>query len=38
MTARIVHCPAPGAFPAVELFETQIAPLVNCEQPPRFRF
>ncbi len=38
MTARIVTCTAPGAFHAVDLFETVIDPLVNAEQPPRFRF
>src|SRR4051812_47570242 len=38
MTARLITCTAPGAFASVELFETVIAPLVNCERPPRFRF
>ena len=38
MTAKVVHCAAPGAFRTVELFETVLAPLVNAEQPPRFRF
>ena len=38
MTAKIVTCTAPGAFRTVELFETLLAPLVNCEQPSRFRF
>jgi len=38
MTARLVTCTAPGAFASVELFETVIDPLVNCERPPRFRF
>jgi protein-L-isoaspartate(D-aspartate) O-methyltransferase len=38
MTAKIVTCAAPGAFRAVELFETLLAPLVNCEQPSRFTF
>jgi len=38
MTATIVTCSAPGAFRATELFETLLAPLANCEQPPRFRF
>ena len=38
MTARIVTCTAPGAFHAVDLFETVIDPLVNAEQPARFRF
>ena len=38
MTARLVMCSAPGAFGTTTLFETVIAPLVNAEQPPRFRF
>ena len=38
MTARLVTCTAPGAFHAVDLFETVIDPLVNAEQCPRFRF
>jgi protein-L-isoaspartate(D-aspartate) O-methyltransferase len=38
MTAKIVHCSAPGAFRTVELFETILAPLANAEQPSRFRF
>jgi len=38
MVARLVTCSAPGAFRAVELFDTLLAPLVNAEQPPRFRF
>ena len=38
MTAKLVTCTAPGAFRTAELFETLLAPLVNCEQPPRFRF
>ena len=38
MTARLVTCTAPGAFHAVDLFETVIDPLVNAEQRPRFRF
>ena len=38
MTAKIVHCGAPGAFRTVELFETVLAPLLNAEQPARFRF
>jgi protein-L-isoaspartate(D-aspartate) O-methyltransferase len=38
MTARLVTCTAPGAWRAVELFETLLAPLANCEQPSRFRF
>ena len=38
MTARLVTCSAPGAWRSADLFETVIAPLVNCEQPSRFRF
>jgi protein-L-isoaspartate(D-aspartate) O-methyltransferase len=38
MKARFVTCAAPGAFRSVDLFETVIRPLVNAEQPPRFRF
>jgi protein-L-isoaspartate(D-aspartate) O-methyltransferase len=36
MTAKIITCTAPGAFHTVELFETLLAPLANCEQPRRF--
>jgi len=38
MSARLITCTAPGAYATVELFETVIDPLVNCERPPRFRF
>ena len=38
MVARLVTCTAPGAFRTVDLFDTLLAPLVNAEQPPRFRF
>jgi protein-L-isoaspartate(D-aspartate) O-methyltransferase len=38
MTAKIFHCAAPGAFRTAELFETMLAPLVNCVRPARFRF
>jgi protein-L-isoaspartate(D-aspartate) O-methyltransferase len=38
MSARLVTCPAPGAFHSLDLFETVVAPLVNAERPPRFRF
>ena len=38
MTARLVTCTAPGAFHAVDLFETVLDPLANAEQRPRFRF
>ena len=38
MTAKIFSCSAPGDYRTVELFETLLAPLANCEQPSRFRF
>jgi protein-L-isoaspartate(D-aspartate) O-methyltransferase len=38
MRARLVVCSAPGAWRSTDLFETVIAPLVNAERPPRFRF
>ena len=38
MSARLVVCTAPGAYHSTALFETVLAPLVNAEQPPRFRF
>jgi protein-L-isoaspartate(D-aspartate) O-methyltransferase len=38
MTAQLVHCVAAGAFRTVDLFETVLAPLQNCEQPSKFRF
>src|SRR5688572_8794786 len=38
MRARLVVCSAPGAWRSTDLFETVIAPLVNAEHPPRFRF
>ena len=38
MVARLMTCTAPGACGSVDLFETQLAPLVNCLQPDRFRF
>jgi len=38
MSARLVVCTAPGAYHSTDLFETVLAPLVNAEQPPRFRF
>jgi protein-L-isoaspartate(D-aspartate) O-methyltransferase len=38
MSARLVTCSAPGACRSTDLFETVIAPLVNAEHPPRFRF
>jgi protein-L-isoaspartate(D-aspartate) O-methyltransferase len=38
MCARLVTCVAPGEYRSVDLFETVVAPLLNCEQPARFRF
>jgi protein-L-isoaspartate(D-aspartate) O-methyltransferase len=38
MSAQLVVCTAPGAYHSTDLFETVIAPLVNAEQPSRFRF
>jgi protein-L-isoaspartate(D-aspartate) O-methyltransferase len=38
MTAKIIACSAPGALHTVELFETLLAPLANCEQASRFSF
>jgi protein-L-isoaspartate(D-aspartate) O-methyltransferase len=38
MAARLVVCTAPGTFHNTDLFETVLAPLVNCEHPARFRF
>ena len=38
MAARLVTCTAPGAYGSADLFETVIAPLVNAEHPPRFKF
>ncbi|MDX1376963.1 MAG: protein-L-isoaspartate O-methyltransferase [Burkholderiales bacterium] len=38
MTAQLVTAVTPGSFRSVGLFETVLAPLVNCERPPRFRF
>ena len=38
MTAKIITCTTPGALRTVELFETLLAPLANCEQPSRFTF
>ncbi len=38
MSARLVICTGPGAFHSLDLFETVVAPLVNAERPPRFRF
>ncbi|HSA89345.1 MAG TPA: protein-L-isoaspartate O-methyltransferase [Burkholderiales bacterium] len=38
MTARMVTAASAGAWHSTDLFETVIAPLVNAERPPRFRF
>ena len=38
MTAQLVTRLAPESFRTTGLFETVLAPLENCEQPPRFRF
>ena len=38
MAAKIITCTAPGALRSVELFETLLAPLVNCARPSRFAF
>jgi protein-L-isoaspartate(D-aspartate) O-methyltransferase len=38
MSAKIATCTASGALRSIELFETLLAPLVNCEQPSRFTF
>jgi len=40
MTARIYTCATgtSGTFRTVELFETLLAPLANCERPSRFTF
>ena len=38
MKARLITCVAPGTYRGVDAFETVLAPLVNAEQPPRFRF
>ena len=38
MAARICTRVAQGAVRSVDIFETVIAPLANCAQPPRFKF
>ena len=38
MTAKLITCTAPGAYNSTDLFETVLAPLINCERPPGFRF
>ena len=38
MAAKLITCVAEGSFNSVDLFETVIKPLQNCEQPERFEF
>jgi protein-L-isoaspartate(D-aspartate) O-methyltransferase len=38
MVARLITCTAPGTYATVDMFDTVLAPLVNAEQAPRFRF
>jgi len=38
MKAMLIQQAARGSFQQVELFETLVKPLINAEQPPRFRF
>ena len=38
MTAQLITSVPAGTFRSTGLFETVLAPLANCEQPPRFRF
>jgi len=38
MVAQLITCTAPGAYGTASLFDTVLAPLVNAERPPRFRF
>jgi protein-L-isoaspartate(D-aspartate) O-methyltransferase len=38
MAATLVTCTAPGACASVALFDTVLAPLVNAERPPQFKF
>ena len=38
MTARLVTASETGAWTSTDLFETLLAPLVNAEHAPRFRF
>jgi len=38
MAARLFTCAAPGVIQTVDLFETLLAPLANCERPSRFSF
>ena len=38
MAARLISKASDGALASVTLFETNLAPLVNAAQPPRFKF
>jgi protein-L-isoaspartate(D-aspartate) O-methyltransferase len=38
MSAKLVTCVSGGTYNAVDLFETVLRPLQNCEQPERFEF
>jgi len=38
MSAKLVTCVTAGSYNAVDLFETVLRPLANCEQPERFEF
>jgi protein-L-isoaspartate(D-aspartate) O-methyltransferase len=38
MSAKLVTCIGEGTYNAVDLFETVLRPLANCEQPERFEF
>ena len=38
MEAKLISCATPGAYRTVDLFETLLAPLANCERPSKFRF
>ncbi len=38
MSARLSVCTGPGEWRHTDVFETVLAPLVNAEQPSRFRF
>lgn len=38
MSAKLCTCVAEGSFNAIDLFETVLRPLRNCEQPERFEF
>jgi protein-L-isoaspartate(D-aspartate) O-methyltransferase len=38
MAARLITCAGDNQFKHIDLFETNIAPLQNALQPPRFSF